>query len=449
MKMIKNFSSLASSPLRKQALSLIEAAFQALEVEKVIKERVFLNRERQALAFSSVSGKEVELDLTKIGKIYLIGFGKGSLLAIASLKKTLSSLGEKIAQAIALDKERTLPLSQIRKLKIKFFQGSHPHPSLKNIRAAGFILKTLNQLKKDDLVIYFIGGGGSALLCASQEELRFSRLVFERLTKKGASIKEINTARKHLSLVKGGFLARYTYPATSVSLIVSDVCGNDFSIIASGPTVLDKTTKKDALRILKKYFSSEEIKKFSLASALKETPKNKKYFSKVKNLLLACNQDGILAMKEKAQSLGLKAKIISLTYQNEARKTFLSFLKKIKKGEVFLLAGETTVKIEGKGKGGRNQEAVLGAIAWAYQKKFDFHNLLVASFSSDGWDNTPVAGALADEKTLQLVFQRKINPFLFLKNNDSFHFFKKVGGHLKVRRQSFNVADLMMIIKGK
>ena len=178
-----------------------------------------------------------------------------------------------------------------------------------------------------------------------------------------------------------------------------------------------------------------------------ETPKNKKYFKKAKYLLFACNEDAVLAMKKRARSLGYGAKIISLAHQGEAQELFAPLVKKIGKREILLLAGETMVKIRGRGKGGRNQEAVLAAVAKASVGQLKFRDTLISSFSSDSYDNTPVAGALADEKTLEILKKRKINPVKFLRNNDSYNFFRKVGGQIVAERRAFNVSDLMMVIR--
>ena len=158
-------------------------------------------------------------------------------------------------------------------------------------------------LNENDLLINFICGGGSALTCASEREMEDSIKAIKLLTKAGATIEELNIVRKHLSEFKGGGFAKIVYPATVVSLIVSDVCGNELSTVASGPTVFDKTTVLDAENVLNKY--NLNLKDFNLH----ETPKDKKCFDKVYNILFACNQDAIMGMLKKSEEIGLKSEI--------------------------------------------------------------------------------------------------------------------------------------------
>ena len=326
-------------------------------------------------------------------------------------------------------------------MKLEILTGTHPLPSKQNVGATQKIVKLAKNLKKDDLLINFICGGGSALACGSQKELKDLILVTKLLTKSGANILELNTVRKHLSEIKGGGLAKIAYPATVVSLIVSDVIGNDLSMVASGPTVFDKTTKKDAEKVLKKY--NLNPKRFNL----KETPNERKYFKKVKNVLFVCNQDAVLAMNKRAKKLGFKPKIYSLVVKGEARHALLPMLNKIKVGEALLAAGETTVTLDNRpvGKGGRNMEAVLGAIS-----NFQFpisKNLVLLAFATDGRDNTEAAGAIADFSTLEKAKKLKLEPEEFLDQNNSFDFFKKTGDLIFAKSKSFNVSDLMIILR--
>ena len=267
--------------------------------------------------------------------------------------------------------------------------------------------------------------------------MKNTTLAIKELTKAGAAISELNTVRKHLSDFKGGNLAKMACPATGVSLIISDVCGNDLSNVASGPTVFDKTTKKDAVAIIKKYLR-ESAYRSALICALKETPKDVGCFKNIRNILFVCNQDVIAGMIKKTEELGLKAKIHSLALEGEAKTAFLPMIKNIKSGEAIIAAGETTVTLKNKksGKGGRNQEAVLGAIS----------NLIVISFASDGHDNTEAAGAIGDNLTLEKAKKLKLNPQKYLNNHDSFNFFKKIGDLIYAEQKCFKVGDLMFVL---
>ena len=334
---------------------------------------------------------------------------------------------------------------------MKIFQGTHPSPSEQNIKATKKIIELVKSLDKNDLLITFICGGGSALACSSEKELRNSILATKELTKTGANITELNTVRKHLSEFKGGGLAKMAYPATVVSLIISDVCGNELSSVASGPTVFDKTTKKDAENILKKYFPHKSVFLSALVRDLRETPKDDKYFKAVKNILFVCNQDAVMAMVKKAEKLGFSVKIHSLALEGEAKNIFSSMIEKIKPREAIIAAGETTVTmnselgIKSYKKGGRNQEAVLGAIN--NKQSAINNNLAIISFASDAHDNTEAAGAIGDYSTIKKAKKLKLNMEEFLKNYNSFNFFKKTGDLIYAKQKYFNVADLMVVLR--
>jgi glycerate-2-kinase len=284
-------------------------------------------------------------------------------------------------------------------------------------------------------------GGGSAMLVYPNIPLKKYIQVNQELLKSGANIYEMNTIRKHLDLVKGGGLLKILYPAKVISFIFSDVPGNDLSFIASGPTVKDKTNIATALKIIKKY-KLKSVKKEDLI----ETPKEEKYFKNVRNILALSNLTALKAMKEKAESLGLKAKILTDNLKGDVKDVAKFLFQKIKKSKekILIAGGETTVKVKGKGKGGRNQELVL----W-FLKTLTYadSNFLIVSLNSDGWDNTEFAGAIGDKITLEKAEKLKLDIDKFLENNDSFHFFKKTKDGIITGRLPINVADLILAWK--
>lgn len=429
---IVNFKNLAKNSLRKKALLIAEAGYEAIDIKKIVQKEIAIHKE-----ILNIKGQRI--NLSDFGGVFLVGIGKGSAIASVELAKILKG---KLTKGIAIDVIK--PKLEIRNLKLEILTGTHPLPSKQNINATQKIIKLAKGLKKDDLFITFICGGGSALACANKKELRGEILATKKLTGAGANIIELNTVRKHLPGIKGGDLAKMAYPATIISLIASDVLGNDLSMVASGLTVFDKTTKKDAERIIKKY-----LHKSTLIRALTETPKDKKYFRKVKNFLFVSNQEPIGAMVKKAKKLGLAPKIYSLKLKGEAKNSLRPIIKKIRRGQIILAAGETTVTLKSPiansqfqklGKGGRNMEAVLGAIP---QTK----NLVVLSFASDGRDNTEAAGAIADSSTIIKAQKSKLNPQEYLDRHDSFNFFKKTGDLIFAQQKTFNVSDLMIILK--
>jgi len=444
--MIINSEKLATSLLRKKALLIANAGYEAISIKKLVLQKIKFKNGRLTINLATACGSKkkqkdgrkekgvhhLELELDNFKRVFILGIGKGSALASLSLAKIL---GGKLTKGIALDVEKSKIKNQ--KSKFKILIGSHPLPSQKNVKATQEIIKLAKNAGENDLIIAFICGGGSALLCGSSAELKASKEVFKKLTKAGADISELNTIRKHLSIIKGGGLAKSAYPATLISLIVSDVPANNLSMVASGPTVFDKTTKKEAERVLRKF--QIPTPKFQIL----ETPKEKKYFKNVKNILFVSNRDALSAMAGKAKKLKLKPKIYSDKLKGEAKTILLSLIKAIKSGEISLAAGESTVALKSSksGKGGRNQEAVLGGIVYAPNPNYVF-----ISFASDGRDNTEAAGAIGDYLTMEKSKKLKLNPKEFLKNHDSFNFFKKTGDLIFADKNSFNVSDLILVL---
>jgi len=416
--LIKNFKQLATTSLRRSVLLIAEAGLQAIDTRAVIEEKVKLEQD-----ILNVSGQQ--FDLKKFRRIFFVGIGKAALNSAQALEKIL---GQRITQGIALD---------IKKGKLKYIEslaGDHPFPSQRNVAVADKIKKMLGGLKKNDLVITAISGGGSALLCSlpkatCQEETLITNLLFER----GANIEEINILRKHISDLKGGGLAKLAYPATIVSLIFSDTPGCGLDTVASGPTVFDTTTIVDARKIIKKY----SLPKLDLF----ETPKDQKYFKNVHNFLLLCNMDALRAMFAKATELGFKAKVCGNCLSGEAREVGRHLARLSKVGEAIIGGGETIVRIKGTGKGGRNQEVVLGAIEHLPPQT------VIISIASDGKDNTDAAGAIADDLSPKKARRLKLDPKKFLVNNDSYHFFEKTRDLIFTGPTGTNVSDLMIVLR--
>lgn len=423
---ITNFKNLAKSPLREKALQIVEAGYDAIDIEKTVKNKIKMKGNRLFIS-------DFGIDLDKYRKIFIIGVGKGSALASVALANIL---GKKLTKGIAVDVTRPKTWN----LKLETFVGAHPLASVQNVKITKKIVDLAKNAGKDDLIIFFICGGGSALLCGSQKELKGSREIFNKLTSAGVNIVELNTIRKHLSEIKGGGLAKIAFPATMISLIVSDVIKNDLSMVASGPTIYDKTTKRDAEKILNKY------KIQNIKYQLSETPKDKKYFKKVKNILFISNREPVMAMEEKAKKLGFLSKIYSYNLKGEAKNSLMPLMEAIKKGDAVIAGGETTIVLgENPGKGGRNMEAVLGGII-NYQLPIT-NNLVAVSFASDSRDNTEAAGAIGDILTINKAGKLKLDCEKYLKNHSTFEFFKKTGDLIFADKKTFNVSDLMLILK--
>jgi glycerate 2-kinase len=424
---IQNFNQLATSESRKVVLELMETAYDAIQPHNALKRNVSLDG-----STLNISTKQFNLD--DFERVYLVGFGKGSA-GIASLIENI--LGERLTGGWVIDASEA-PLQ-----KIAFTLGNHPLPSQANLDFTKYIIDNLSSLTEKDLVIVLTCGGGSAMFeYPVSLDLDGIIGVNKALLKSGATISEMNAVRKHVSQVKGGGLAKVLFPATIANLLFSDVPGNDLAVIASGPTVKDPSTIEDALIVFEKYNLAE--KTGLTREAFTETPKDDKYFAKLHNLLILSNRTALEAMQQKAEDLGYAAEIFSDKFQGEAKLAGATLLEAAKPGSILLAGGETTVTIEGEaGEGGRNQEVVLGVLS-----RLQAGDVLT-SFASDGWDNTPVAGALGDESTISKAAEHDIKPDDYLQRHDSLAFFTTVADTVQTGRLASNVADLYIVLKGK
>ncbi|MBI4138925.1 DUF4147 domain-containing protein [Candidatus Uhrbacteria bacterium] len=424
--MIKNTRTLATTKLRRDALRVLDAGLRAIDTRSV----VAANVKRVGNRFT-ISGKT--FDLRAFDHIYVIGIGKAAADAGQELERIL---GDRITTGVILD------VKTVRLKRLKSLAGTHPFPSLENMRATGEIIGILKHVEEHDLVIAVISGGGSALLCWPYE-LKCNQLVLltKMLMRNGATIQEINTVRKHLSEIQGGQFAKMVYPATVVGLLFSDVPGDDPGMIASGPTVMDLTTKKDAARIMAKYDLARACRLPNCE--LLETPKDPKYFQRVTNHIIVSNVQALDAMSREAKRLGYSVRKYSQSLSGEAREVGRLLAGIPQPGEMVIAGGETTVTVKGKGKGGRNQEVALSALASISDDG------LVASLASDGVDNSPAAGAFVDARIRERAKRLRLNPAAFLNRNDSYAFFKRAGGHILTGVTGANVSDLFLAARSR
>lgn len=418
---ILNEKQLATTKLRRDALKIIRAGLDAVETGRVIKQVV--RRKGETLMVGKRS-----YNLARYRRIFVIGIGKAAFDAVKTLEFIL---GSHITDGVVLD------VKGGKLTHVKSLIGTHPLPSHTNIRATAEILGIVKGATVDDLVIAVISGGGSALLCwphqlECDDVTKINRLLMQR----GATIHELNTVRKHISEIQGGQFAWMAHPATVVGLIFSDVPGDDISMVVSGPTVLDTTSVRDAQQIMKKY---DVLRLCQLEHCdLRETPKHLQFFDHVQNELVVGNGTAVQAMAVRARRLGYDPVIYSTTLDGEAREAGRLISSLLKPGQALIAAGETTVKVHGKGQGGRNQELALGALATLPADG------LVLSFASDGIDNSTVAGAFVDDGVKQQVRKKKLRPDRALQKNDSLPFFEAAGSAIKTGITGVNVSDLML-----
>lgn len=424
MSLIGNFKDLSTSPQREIVLKIIESGLESIRLRKALETNFILN------GFNLKISNQ-EFDLKKFNRVFLIGFGKGSAGISKIIENTLKDF---LTAGYVIDNVFQ------EFAKINFTLGSHPLPSEENIKFTENVLEKTSNLTEKDLVLVVICGGGSAMF-----EAPF-KIDFQTLTKiskslllSGATISEMNVVRKHLSRVKGGQLAKHLYPATVASLIFSDVPGSELSTIASGPTVQDSTTLNDALEIIKKYDIQKSVE-ISL-DWLTELPGEEKYFRNVNNIIVISNKTALLAMKDRANFLGFETDLYSDRLQGDAKLIGKQLIQVAKPGRILLAGGETTLKVLGKGKGGRNQTLVLAALP------FITNATVIASFDTDGVDFYHFAGAIGDETTIEKSEKLKLDREKYLSDDNSYEFFEKTGDGIFTGKLESNVSDLMVVFK--
>lgn len=341
--------------------------------------------------------------------------------------------------------------------KIAIAEASHPQPDARSLANGERILSYCQQATAEDLVLCLISGGGSALMEVLPPEISLQdlRAATQILMHQGADIIALNTVRKHLSLIKGGQLARHAYPARVCSLILSDVVGDDLSAIASGVTVPDPTTFTDALAVLQRFDPhlqvSASIWNYLQRGSL-ETPKpGDIIFDRVSNSMIANNSLAIASAAKEALKLGYQVEIMTYTLTGEARvvgrEIAAMALRTKQQQEVqklcLLAGGETTVTVQGKGMGGRNQELALSA-AIALKGT---EGITLLSAATDGGDgNSDATGAIVNGSTVARARKLGLNALQMLDDNDSGTFFASLGDRLVTGTTFTNVNDLVIVL---
>jgi hydroxypyruvate reductase len=376
-------------------------------------------------------------------------------------------LGERLSGGIVAVKEgHGCPLA-----KLRLIEAGHPLPDERSLAAARAILglgESLDTaLTERDIVVVLVSGGGSAILCAPAEGLSLAdkAAATKLLLSSGATINEVNCLRKHLSAVKGGRLAAALAPASVLTLVLSDVVGDDLDAIASGPTVPDPTSFSDALSIAQRYGIEAALppavrKRLAegAAGAIADTPKpGDPAFARTRTILVGTNRLALEAAAEEAGRRRYKSLVLSSRVTGEARETALFYLGIGKDIEAsgfplgrpacIIAGGETTVTLRGKGVGGRNQEMALAFLAALRRSPKDGEGLLFLSAGTDGNDGpTDAAGAFASLELAREGEARGLDPEAALADNDSYPFFESLGALLKTGPTGTNVCDIQILI---
>jgi glycerate-2-kinase len=395
-------------------------------------------------------------------KLLLISFGKAAYLMARAVTDASGTI---LFRGIVLTKYGHLPAAGLSE-RINYREAGHPIPDEAGVKATDQVIEALQAADGQTLVVCLISGGGSALLVAPHENITLGekQQVTRLLLKAGADIQELNTVRKHISRIKGGRLAELAYPARILSLILSDVIGDPLDVIASGPTSPDQTTFADALRVIQRYGLADMIPAKVLdilvcgdRGEIPDTPKEgNPVFQKVENLIIGSNRKAIEMAEAKASALGYQVVVLSSELKGEARDVGVWLAREAilrqrqchetDGGRLCLLAGgETTVTVKGGGLGGRNMEL---ALAFAFELK-GTAGITLLSAGTDGTDGpTDAAGAIVDGETLIKAAAKGFDPKDYLTRNDSYSFFKAVGGLMITGPTGTNVMDIQIILLG-
>jgi hydroxypyruvate reductase len=391
---------------------------------------------------TAMPGPSVQKALQKMsfdtGKIAVLSIGKAAYAMAETAQKVL---GERITAGICITKyghvKGTIP-------GFACYEAGHPITDENGIAATQKAMAMVQGLKEKDIVLVLISGGGSALFESPAVPSAEYNAITEQLLKSGADIHEINTVRKHLSHVKGGRFAQLCAPARVIGIALSDVLGNDPSVIASGPISPDLSTCMNAEEILQKYqiLITENVR----LELEKETPK---VIENAEMQVIGSVKSLCLDAKKTCEELGYHAEILNDALCCEAKDAGIAFGQKAKEHlsenqNIALIAGgETVVHVTGNGLGGRNQEMALACA----KEIAGMEDVCFFSLGSDGTDGpTDAAGGIVDGHTEEELLQQGLCIETILKNNDAYHALQKCHGLLMTGPTGTNLNDLSVLL---
>ncbi len=430
--------------LRRHALEIFGAALKAADPKASIRAKLQLWANKLVI-------DQGEWDLSRSGKILILGAGKASANMAEAVEEIL---GDRISNGLINTKYgHSASLARIR-----LNECGHPVPDEAGVRGAREILDLARSADANDIVIVLVSGGASALLPLPAEGITLAdkQAATSLLLACGATIHEINAVRKHLSAIKGGRLAAAAAPAQVISLILSDVVGDDLDVIGSGITAPDRSTFADALAVLDKYGLRARVPQAVrdyLEAGLVETPKpDDPAFEGTRNIIVGSNRIALEAAADKAVDLGYAPLILSSVIEGEAREVAVvetAIAKEVRLSgnpiappACLLFGGETTVNLRGSGKGGRNQELALAAAV----RIAGMDGIAVLSGGTDGTDGpTDAAGGIVDGATAN-GDQSRAAALEALANNNSYECLDVVGSLVRTGPTGTNVADVQVIL---
>jgi hydroxypyruvate reductase len=444
--------SLREAPWGAAVTRILAAALKAADPSEAVRRQ--LRRRGDSLVVG-----ERTYNLRQLRRLLVVGAGKaGEPMARACAE----ILGDALTAGLVVVKDEGAALPELAG-PIRFALASHPVPDARGVAAARQIAGLLADSSADDLVLVLISGGGSALLTLPAEPVGLDdmRELTHVLLACGAPIEAINTLRKHLDLVKGGGLARLAAPAQVATLILSDVVGSPLDVIASGPSVPDSSSWEDAWRLVERFGIVGQLPapirarlEAGRAGQLPDTPKpGEPLFEAVQNVLVGSNMQAAQAALEAARNEGCMALLLSTYVQGEAREVgrVLGALGRelglsghpLPRPACLVIGGETTVTLRGDGRGGRNQELALAAVA----DLAGLDDIVVVTLATDGGDGpTDAAGAVVTGASLARAQTLGLDPYAYLARNDAYAFFAALGDLLKPGPTGTNVNDLAFVL---
>ncbi len=437
--------------IHKHAKRILQAALRASDPYEAV-----LRHARMQGSTLLVGRRRYPLDAFR--NVYVIGAGKASAEMARALEKLL---GKRISGGLVNVKYG----HTVKLRRIELNECGHPVPDERGVAGASRILTMAREASEQDLLLAVISGGASALLPAPAAPITLDekQATTQLLLRSGATIHEVNAVRKHISSIKGGRLSAAAYPATVVTLLLSDVIGDDLDVIGSGPTAPDASTYQRAWEVLEKHGIAEQVPaavreriRGGVAGRILETPKpGSTDFDRTHNVVVGSNELAVNAAVAEARALGWRTLVLSTFVEGETRevarvhaaiaKEILKSSRPLKAPACVISGGETTVTIRGEGLGGRNQEFALAAAI----EIAGLPQVAVLSAGTDGTDGpTDAAGAIADGGTVRHALSLGLDAVRFLNDNDSYHFFEKAGGLLKTGPTRTNVMDVRLVMVG-
>lgn len=433
----------------KQAIQFFKSALKNVNPREFLPDVVQWNQESRV-----ISVHDEKFKLNDDQKIFVIGTGKASPTMALAIEQILGSDLEKGFIIAPPDTEKSPS-------KIEMMEGSHPLPDENSEEATKRLLSLIKEIPHDSIVINLLSGGTSALLCKPADDLSIEdfQKTYKILLESGADIHEVNTVRKTLSDIKGGRLLSFFNDVTLLDLVISDVPNDELASIGSGPTTPQEISYDKAFKVLKKYMVWNDLPhdvRIHLADKMDEEAQNGGSFLTED---LRNHQQWIVSSASKVahqikQMLiqdGYKTTLIEPAWSgfvDEFEDHIMNHLRKFLKGKsgkkALIFFGESTVKVTGNGLGGRNQEI---ALRMAKRLKEFNQSIVFLSAGTDGIDGpTDMAGAVVNQNTYEEAKSIEINPDEFIENNDSYHFFEKVGGHIKTGPTGNNVMDIQILL---